>query len=63
MDDVVTKRAGKGFMDVYRNDKHIGQLWKNAGRWVAVPLREVSHAYPVGIGSAKTAKAALQFFM
>lgn len=62
---VTIKSAGKGVMHVYINHRYVGNVEKlrYEDTWTAVPLREVAHAYPAGIGKARTAREAAQFFL
>lgn len=62
---VTLKSSGKGVMHVYVNDRYVGNVEKprHENAWKAVPLREVAHAHPAGIGKARTAKEAARFFL
>lgn len=62
---VTLKSAGNGVMHVYVGSRYVGNVEKIRGEdaWKAVPLSEVSHAHPVGIGKARTAEEAARFFV
>ena len=62
---ITLKSAGKGSMHVYANGRYVGNVEKARYErtWKAVPLREVAHANPAGVGKARTAKEAAKFLI
>ena len=62
---ITLKSSGKGSMYVYVNGRYVGNVEKlrHENAWKAVPLREVAHARPAGIGKARTAKEAARLFI
>lgn len=62
---VTLKSAGKGSMHVFIGGRYVGNVEKlrYEDAWTAVPLREVAHARPAGIGKARTAKEAARLFI
>ena len=62
---ITLKSSGKGSMHVYANGRYVGNVEKLRGEdaWKAVPLREVAHARPAGVGKARTAREAAKFLV
>jgi len=62
---ITLKSAGKGSMHVYANGRYVGNVEKlrHENAWKAVPLREVAHARPAGVGKARAAKEAARFLI
>ena len=60
---ITLKRSGKGIMYVHVNGRYVGNVEKlrHENAWKAIPLREVAHAYPAGVGKARTAREAARF--
>lgn len=62
---ITLKRSGKGSMHVFIGGRYVGNVEKirHGAAWKAIPLREVAHARPAGIGKARTAREAAKFFI
>lgn len=60
---ITLKRSGKGVMSVHVNGRYVGNVEKlrYEAAWKAIPLREVAHARPAGVGKARTAREAARF--
>ncbi|HEX6940622.1 MAG TPA: hypothetical protein VF158_14490 [Longimicrobiales bacterium] len=62
---ITLKSGGTGSMHVYANGRYVGNVEKlrHENAWKAVPLREVAHAHPAGVGKARTAREAAKFLV
>ena len=62
---ITLKSAGNGVMHVYVGSRYVGNVEKlrHEPAWKAVPLREVAHARPAGVGKARTAREAAKFLV